>query len=163
MKRVLALLIVFVAFAMHPSNGSKSIDFSIEDVNGKEFKLSSIKKKMILLDFWASWCGPCRPENPNIVEAYEKYSKAKFEKGKGLEIVSVSLDRDREKWKAAIETDNLWWKYHGYDEGGKVAKLYGITSIPYSLLIDGEGNIVAQGNELRGLNLHITLDKFIKQ
>lgn len=146
---------------MHPSTGSKAVDFSIEDANGKEFKLSTIKKKMILLDFWASWCGPCRRENPNVVEAYNKYNKEKFEKGKGLEIVSVSLDRDRDKWKDAIEKDNLTWKYHGYDEGGKVSKLYGITSIPYSLLIDGDGNIVAQGNELRGLNLHITLDKFL--
>ena len=162
MKITIALLIVLVAFGMHPSTGSKSIDFSIEGVDGKEFQLSSIKKKMILLDFWASWCGPCRRENPNVVEAFGKYSKVKFEKGKGLEIVSVSLDRDREKWKKAIEVDNLSWKYHGYDDGGGVAKLYGITSIPYSLLIDGEGNIVAQGNELRGLNLHITLDKFLK-
>ena len=161
MKRFLALVIVFTALAIHPSTGSKSIDFSIEGVNGKEFKLSSIKKKMILLDFWASWCGPCRKENPNVVEAYKKYNSAKFEKGKGLEIVSVYLDRDHEKWKAAIEADKLSWKYHGYDEGGKVSKLYGITSIPYSLLIDGDGNIVAQGNELRGLNLHITLDKFL--
>lgn len=160
MKKVLALTIVLISLAMHPSTGSKYIDFAIEGVNGKEFKLSSIKNKMILLDFWASWCGPCRRENPNVVEAYEKYSKTKFENGKGLEIVSVSLDRDREKWKAAIAADKLAWKYHGYDEGGKVSNIYGITSIPYSLLIDSEGNIVAQGNELRGLNLHITLDKF---
>jgi len=163
MKKLFALSIVLVSFAMHPSTGSKSIDFSVEGVNGKEFQLSSVKKKMILLDFWASWCGPCRKENPNIVEAYEKYNKAEFQDAKGLEIISISLDRDREKWKSAIATDNLSWKHHGFDEGGKVSKLYGITSIPYSLLIDGEGNILAQGNELRGLNLHITLDKLLKR
>jgi thiol-disulfide isomerase/thioredoxin len=162
MKQIILLTILFLSASFHPKIGSKYLDFSIENQKGKSFELSSIKHKMILLDFWASWCGPCRKENPNVVEVAEKYKSKSFINGKGLEVVSISLDKDREKWLSAINNDNLNWRHHGIDEAGEVAKLYGITSIPYSFLIDSNGNILAQGDELRGLKLHITLDKFLK-
>jgi thiol-disulfide isomerase/thioredoxin len=160
--RSLLIIVGLGLFAFHPGNGKKATDFSIENPNGKQIKLSQLKGKVVLLDFWASWCGPCRKENPNVVEAYHKYKNQKFTVGKKFEVFNVSLDRDKEKWKQAIVDDQLDWKFHGFDEGGKISKIYGITSIPYSLLLDREGNILAQGNELRGLNLHITLDKYLK-
>jgi thiol-disulfide isomerase/thioredoxin len=142
---------------------SNEIAPEIELLNpkGKTIKLSKLKGKMVLVDFWASWCGPCRNENPNVVEAYEKYHKSKFQNAKGFEVFSVSLDRDEQAWKDAIATDKLTWKYHGWDKDGKISALYEVYSIPSAFLIDGEGNIVAKGQELRGMGLHLALDKYI--
>lgn len=145
-----------------PENGTKAFSIELENPNGKTISLEDLEGKVVLVDFWASWCGPCRKENPNVVEAYEKYKKRKFKNGKKFEVFSVSLDKDVEKWKEAIEKDGLAWKNHGIDKDSKVSRKFGVRSIPYAFLIDGEGNIVAQGNELRGLNLHIELDKLLK-
>ena len=141
-----------------PLKGAEAPDFELKSPKGKTIKLSKLKGKMVLVDFWASWCRPCRGENPNVVQAYEKYRKRKFKKGKGFEILSVSLDRNEDNWVAAIEKDGLVWKNHGWDKEGAVSKLYGVSSIPKAFLIDGEGKIVASGNEVRGMNLHLTLD-----
>ena len=132
--------------------GSAAPDFELPNPEGEVMKLSDYKGKVVLLDFWASWCGPCRKENPHVVHLYEKYNK------EGFEVFSVSLDKDREKWIAAIAKDNLTWSGHVSDLKfwqSAAAKLYQVSSIPHTVLIDREGNIIA--TKLRGFQLEQTL------
>ena len=162
------LIVVYTCFAltMKKKAGVNSVisapEIELLSPSGKKIKLSNLKGKIVLIDFWASWCGPCRQENPKVVEAYKKYKKGVFINAKGFEVFSVSLDRDEKAWKEAIKKDLLSWKNHGIDKEGKAATLYGVSSIPSAFLVDGTGKIVAQGNELRGINLHIAIDKLIK-
>jgi len=119
-----------------------------------KLKLSSLRGNVVLIDFWASWCGPCRKENPNVVKTYEKYKKD------GFTIMSVSLDQDKEKWIAAIKQDNLTWPNHVSDLGGwssKVSRLYEVNSVPFTVLIDKEGRIIRVN--LRGEALEKELEK----
>lgn len=139
--------------------GNKAIDLAYASPEGKTIALSSLKGKMVLLDFWASWCGPCRMENPHVVKAWKKYKDAKFKNGKGFTVYSVSLDQNKDHWIKAIAKDSLAWPYHVSDLGGwqsRPAAIYGVNSIPANFLIDGNGVIVARG--LRGANLESTLE-----
>ena len=125
--------------------GAVAKDIDLPSPNGKNIKLSSLKGNYVLLDFWASWCKPCRRENPNVVKMYDKY------KNKGFTVYSVSLDKDRKRWVDAIKKDNLKWDNHVSDLKGwnsSAAKLYSVSSIPRAFLLDKEGNII--GKNLRG-------------
>lgn len=136
--------------------GYPATNFSQADPNGKMVNLTDFKGKYVLVDFWASWCGPCRAENPNVVSAYNKY------KDKGFTVLGVSFDQNKEKWLQAIKTDQLMWTQvsdlKGW--GNEAGKLYGITSIPQNVLLDKEGKIVAKN--LRGPDLEAKLQEIIK-
>ncbi len=127
--------------------GQIAPEFEMEDPDGSIIKLSDYRGKTLLIDFWASWCGPCRRENPNVASLYKSV------KGKDFDILGVSLDTDRESWLKAIKDDGLIW-HHVSDLKGwenRVAKLYGVSSIPHTVLLDKEGKIIEKN--LRGEKL----------
>jgi len=125
--------------------GQPAPEIALNDTQGKLRKLSDLKGKTVLIDFWASWCGPCRRENPNVVAAYNKYNKD------GFEVFSVSLDKAKDAWLQAIEADGLVWPNHVSDLKwweSEAAKTYNVHSIPFTVLVDKEGKIL--GHNLRG-------------
>ncbi len=149
-------LLVFVAFAsstlsFKSNNGGLKIGeiaphFVMKDINGVEVKLSNYKGKVVLIDFWASWCKQCRAESPKLVKTYQKFHDAKFAVGNGFEIVSISLDDNLEEWRTAVSQDGYIWS--NLSEGKKwdaeIAKLYQVSSLPTNYLLDETGKIMAK-------------------
>ena len=136
--------------------GKKMPELVLPDVDGKEIAVSSYKGKYVLVDLWASWCPPCRAENPNLVKAYQRF------KNKNFTILGVSLDKDRGKWMQAVEQDQLSWT-HVSDLAfwsSKAVKTFGIESIPFNVLVDPDGNII--GERLRGEDLEAKLAEVLK-
>ena len=136
--------------------GNMAVDIQGLDPDGKNISLMEIKGKLTLIDFWASWCGPCRKENPNVVKLYNKYHS------KGFEILSVSLDEKAESWKAAIMKDGLIWHHVSDLKGWKsdYAAMYGIQAIPQTILIDAGGKIIARN--VMGEELDAMLTELLK-
>jgi peroxiredoxin len=136
--------------------GRPAPDFTQNDTAGRPVSLSSFRGKYVLVDFWASWCGPCRQENPTVVAAYQKFH------GKGFEIIGISLDQDEKSWKKAIRTDKLTWTHVSdlKNWNNAVAKAYGVQGVPQNFLIDPQGKIVARG--LRGEDLDKKLSEIYK-
>lgn len=136
--------------------GQTAPEIKLPDPNGKEIALSSLRGKYVLVDFWASWCAPCRAENPNVVKAYQQY------KDKNFTIFSVSLDQKKEVWVKAIKDDGLTWNHVSdlkfWDS--EPAKAYGVEAIPANFLLDPAGKIIAMN--LRGEDLENKLKEVLK-
>jgi len=137
-------------------SGKLAPEIILPDPNGKNISLSSFRGKYVLVDFWASWCGPCRQENPNVVAAFNRF------KDKNFTVLGVSLDKDKASWVAAIKADNLNWPHISDLKywSSEVVPLYNIEGIPFNVLIDPEGKIIA--NNLRGNGLLQKLEEVLK-
>jgi len=137
--------------------GDAAPEITLNTTSDKPLSLSSLRGKVVLIDFWASWCGPCRQENPNVVKAYNRF------KDKGFEIFSVSLDKDKTSWVKAIEKDGLLWPSHVSDLKywqSAAAQTYGVNGIPATFLLDKDGKII--GKNLRGEALEKKLEEVLK-
>lgn len=139
------------------SIGNEAPEISLPTPTGERFALSSLRGKYVLLDFWASWCGPCRQENPNVVKTYAKYKDA------GFEILGISLDKDKNAWVKAIENDQLSWKHVSDLQywNSVAAQAYQVNAIPMTYLVGPDGKIVAKG--LRGASLESYLSELFKK
>lgn len=155
-----SLLLLLVSAACNSGSGTKLINgtfapaIEIPDTNGTNINLEEFRGKIVLIDFWASWCKPCRKVNPKLVSLYKQYNDKKFENAEGFEILSISLDADREKWINAIEKDNLFWPWHISQLKGwqsKVALDYQLESIPASFLLDQRGMIIGVDLKVRDI------------
>ena len=147
-QQVLDIEAGFYDYKLEKSGQKPAPEIALKNPEGKEIKLSSLKGQVVLIDFWASWCGPCRKENPNVVKLYNKY------KNKGFTVYSVSLDKDPNAWKQAIALDGLIWPNHVSDLKQwetPLTQIYKFNSIPFTVLIDRKGNIIE--TNLRGESL----------
>lgn len=158
--RILTLILIGLigmyllrSYRSQPSmvNGELAPKFSAQLMDGANFELDELRGNYVLLDFWGSWCAPCRRQNPGLVRLYEEFHEADFPKEASFEIVSVGVEQSERNWRLAIEKDDLKWPYHimdvsgGGDQtfSGPISDLYTIKSVPTSFLLDPEGTIIA--------------------
>lgn len=139
---------------IHPGIGEKAPEIALPDINGDTLKLTELRGKVVLVDFWASWCRTCRIENKTFSAAYNRFKDSGFKDGQGFEVFSVSLDGDAKQWKNAISNDRMSWKYHVSDLkkwDSPVIADYNFKYIPHNLIIDKNGKVIAK--ELYGSRL----------
>lgn len=150
---ILLGLIIIAALGYYSGKMSKvsadelAPDFQTELVDGSTFSLSDLRGEYVLLDFWGSWCPPCRKDNPNLVKLYDEFSSAKFKNAKGFNVVTVALERDNKRWESAANKDGFKWKYQIVDISrivmlSSLAQKYGVTDVPSKFLIGPDGQII---------------------
>ncbi|MEO1715034.1 MAG: TlpA disulfide reductase family protein [Bacteroidota bacterium] len=140
----------YIYFKPKMVNGETAPAFTATLKDGTSFALNDLKGQYVLLDFWGSWCGPCRAESPNLKALYEKYKPQRFANGETFEILSVGIEKNPKSWEAAIQKDQLQWKYHILDQGSSlrffdspIAGIYQIREVPTKFLLDPKGRIIA--------------------
>ena len=155
MKKVMniLMLLVILGFAGYQiykmpkfSKGGTTPDFTAELIDGSKFALSDLKGKYVMLDFWGSWCGPCRKDNPNLVRLNNEYHGKTFKDASGFEMLSVAIESSEKSWKRAIAQDRLAWKYHIVQKDlfkSPIASMYGVKEIPTKYLLDPQGEVIA--------------------
>lgn len=146
--KVFAILFIGILLSSYTSEKSAlAPDIVFNNTVGVETKLSSLRGNIVLIDFWASWCGPCRMKHPELVKVYNEAQAYEFKNAKGFEIFSVSLDNNKDRWLKAIQQDRLEWSNHVSDLKGwrsEVVTTYGIRSIPRNVLLNEKGEVIAQ-------------------
>ncbi len=149
---IVALFFVGKYFYMKPSQGTgeSAFEFEAKLIDGSSFKLSDLKGQYVLVDFWGSWCGPCRKANPKLVQLHNQFKDTKFEDASGFQILSIGIEESELRWKNAIQKDGLNWKYHVLDKteslrffNSPIATQFGIKEVPTTFLLNPDGLIIA--------------------
>ena len=146
------------------ANGEKAPQFSSTLIDGSAFELADLEGNYVLIDFWGSWCGPCRKENPDIKELYNKYNKSTFKDASGFEVLSIGVENNEKRWKSAIEKDGLSWKYHIAQMDrfkSPIVSQYGVKEIPTKYLLNQKGEII--GVNLSAGEIDQMLSRRLKQ